>query len=131
MKQTIQNIIAPLAGIICGSLLLISETEANANLGPATLMMIAQNKAIQSRLGAKSPQILAGMFERGCMFACMKEKNCLAYTFDANDGSCKLWDHQVIELVDRLNAKSWIRCMHYPTILPLTNALSVLVQGSA
>ena len=94
------------------AIFLILATEANIIDKATTLMVIAENKAIQSRLDAKWPTIVAGVCEKGCMFACMKETNCMAYTFDATDGSCKLWDHQVIELVDRQNAKSFIRGMN-------------------
>ena len=103
---------ASITSIFYVAMIRILVTDGNIIEHAVTLLVIAENKAIQSRLVAKGSTIVAGVCENSCMFTCMKEKNCMAYTFDANDASCKMWDHQVIELIDRQNAKSVIRSMN-------------------
>lgn len=37
----------------------------------------------------------------------------MVYMFEENDGSFKIWDHLMIELIDRPKAKSWMQSMFH------------------
>ena len=91
------------------SIFVISLEMDRVILSAPTYMKIYENKAIQSRPGAKAPKTVPGVCQYGCMNACANDENCLAYTFDANEGLCKIWDHFLIELVNKPMSKSYIR----------------------
>ena len=86
--------------------------KASSALRTVPKQMELPHKAIHSLPGKKEPTTLPNMCEYTCTHACAKDENCLAYTFDANDASCKMWDHFEIEVVFQTKTKSAIRRIH-------------------
>ena len=96
------------SSIISFIILHIASTS-NIIISPAEYLLKEENKAVQSLPGANSPTVVPDVCEFGCMYACMNDKDCYAYTYDATDGSCKTWGHLKIQLVNKPNAKSFFR----------------------
>ena len=102
--------------VLCGNFLviggiLVSSSGIIALLTLPNLWRTDVNKAIQSLPNASPPKDIPGACEMDCMWACVQDVNCLAYSFDASDGTCKTWNHLLIELVDKPKAKSFFRSM--------------------
>ena len=111
MKTLLRFLIYEILGIALIVLLPRFQKATNAlRTFPAHLDL--PHQAIHSRTGKKAPTIVPNRCEYTCQHACAKDENCLAYTFDANDDSCKMWDHLEIEVVFQAKTKSAIRCTY-------------------
>ena len=118
MKQQVKLIISHLVVITFAVIIIIKVLETTIIISPLTFMALLANKAIQSLPGANAPILVSNACEQECMNACVFNKKCMAYMFDENDGSCKIWDHLVIQLIDRPKAQSWMQSMPYSLVLP-------------
>ena len=91
-------------------IVLISPFENDTNaLRTVPKQIDLPHKAIQTRPGKKEPTTLPNMCPSSCMQACAKDQSCMAYMFDGNDNSCKMWSHLEIEVVSQFRARSGIR----------------------
>lgn len=91
--------------------ILLSLSAVLAILAVPKLWRTDVNKAIQSMPGAHPAKNTPDACEMDCMWACVQDANCTAYSFDESDGTCKNWNHLFFELVDKLHAKSFFRSM--------------------
>ena len=112
MAQIAQSVIGQQA--LFAVCILLSVSEIIGILSVPKLWDVHENQVIQSLPGATAAKHVPNVCEMDCMFTCGTDQNCMAYSFDGNDGTCKNWDHLLIEFVDKPKAKSFIRSMTLP-----------------
>ena len=108
MAQIFQSAIGPTLFVVC---IQLSVSEIIGILSVPKLWDVHENQVIQSLPGANPAKNVPNVCEMDCMFTCATDQNCMAYSFDGSDGSCKNWDHLLIEFADKAKAKSFTRSM--------------------